>query len=716
MSTEIEAKFLVTGRGTADRIRALTHVGSYSLLEGRIEIVHDVYLDTSDRALLSAGYACRRREREGEFLITIKSAATQRGAVQRREELEVSIPSDSAPHAPPDAWPDSEAREKVLGLVGEKSLEEMFRLSQTRSVRRVVDGERHVADCSLDEVRVGEGESPHRWCELEMELARGGTEVDLAAMSGWLRATLGLHPSAGSKFERALDAMGPRRTAHPPARQEETILLQAPDDLAGGLPFSALAAMGYTATLRRQQTDQLSFFDTHDGAFLKQGLTVVFSRSAGAWRLREGEGVRAEQAGLPSSPPREGAFPLALRSVSSFFPSVPFLEANLVETEYRIGGFVAHLLRVREQQWTFLVPLEESGPRTLLRLVVIGPPTGCAYFSSLLQERLGFRVSLVPLVEEALSLQGLAAPGAPLPAEFRVTPEDTVGRACRRILCGEAWKMRANFRGAIHDLDPEFVHDLRVATRRARSAVRLFSCILEPGEATALAEDLAWIARLLGATRDLDVFMSRLERQFDLAQADPGFREMARDRLFAQRAGALSVLVEALRSERFITMLHRLESSGAAESTPPARRFARGKIDKAFNKLALWIDRPPEGLADSELHRVRILFKRLRYMCEFFRPLLGDDGGGLIGSFVGFQDCLGLHQDATAALHMLSGFLVEVPTGSRSEGFLLSMGAMLQVQRDLQRAQRTRFARQWKSASGIVDLWNRVRDALRDTE
>jgi CHAD domain-containing protein len=146
------------------------------------------------------------------------------------------------------------------------------------------------------------------------------------------------------------------------------------------------------------------------------------------------------------------------------------------------------------------------------------------------------------------------------------------------------------------------------------------------------------------------------------------------------------------------------------------RRFARGRIDKAFNKLALWIDRPPEGLTDSELHRVRILFKRLRYMCEFFRPLLGDDGGRLIGSFVGFQDCLGVHQDATAALHMLSGFLVEVPTGSRSEGFLLSMGAMLQVQRDIQRAQRARFARQWKSAPGIIDLWKGVRGALRDTE
>src|SRR5208337_5622803 len=141
------------------------------------------------------------------------------------------------------------------------------------------------------------------------------------------------------------------------------------------------------------------------------------------------------------------------------------------------------------------------------------------------------------------------------------------GRACRRIFQGEAWKMRANVRGAIHDLDPEFVHDLRVATRRARSALRLFSHVLDPDDSKSLADDLGWIARLLGATRDLDVFLSRLDEQFGLAEADPGFREIVRDRLRARRAGALSGLVDALRSERFTRLLHRLESSGVvAES------------------------------------------------------------------------------------------------------------------------------------------------------
>ena len=204
MSTEIEAKFLVTGHDMSERIRALTHVGGYALLQGVAKAIMDVYLDTGDRALLSSGYVCRRREQQGARLISIKSTASSSSAVHRREELEVTIPAD----LPPEAWPASEAREKVQALIGAKPLGEMFRLSQSRFVRRVVDGERHVADYSLDDVRVGEGATEHAWHELEIEIAPDGTEADLAAMCGWLSANLGLQASTGSKFETALDALG----------------------------------------------------------------------------------------------------------------------------------------------------------------------------------------------------------------------------------------------------------------------------------------------------------------------------------------------------------------------------------------------------------------------------------------------------------------------------------------------------------------------------
>jgi CHAD domain-containing protein len=724
VSLEIEAKFLVTGPGAYDRVRALTRIGGYALLEGRMENVLDVYRDTTDRALLSAGYACRYRQREGELVVTVKSVAPPQNNVHRREELEVTIPEDVAPAA----WPESAAREKVLGLIGQSPLEELFRLSQSRFVRPLVEGARSVASASLDLVRVGVRRTVRLWRELEVELAPTGTEEDLAAISGWLRRTLGLRPARGSKFEKALDIAGRRARARRPAGAgpEKSILLEAPEKLSEGIPFSTLAGMGYTSRERRQRTDHVTFLDTHDGAFLKKGFTVSFSRSIGTWRLCEGEVVRAEQNGLPGALPAGDSIASAMRAVSDLSPSIPLLEAVLLETEYEIEGIAAHMLRILARHWTFLVPAEESSPRTLLRLAVAGPSTASAYFSSLLQARFEFQLSRTPLVERGLSLLGLTLPGAPLPAEFRVGPADTTGRACGRVLRGEAWRMRANMRGAVHDLHPEFVHDLRVATRRARSALRLFAFLFAHEERRALADELGWIAHLLGAVRDLDVLTARLDAQFEMTGAGQDFRDAVREAFHARRTRAVSELVPALQSDRFARLVRTLEDprlpqtgpqtadAAAADKDLPAEQFARRRIDKAFSKLGLWIDRPPENMTDAELHRVRILFKRLRYMCEFFRPLLGNDAGSLIGAFVGYQDCLGLHQDATTALTMLSEAREDVPHGERSEGFLLSMGAMLQVQRDIQSAQREIFARRWKSALELIMLWKRMRGAMGD--
>lgn len=288
--------------------------------------------------------------------------------------------------------------------------------------------------------------------------------------------------------------------------------------------------------------------------------------------------------------------------------------------------------------------------------------------------------------------------------------------------------MRANARGAIHDLHPEFVHDLRVATRRARSALRLFRFLFEPAQSRTFAAELGWIARLLGAVRDLDVLTARMDAQIDMTGAGPDFRSVVREALRERRTRAVSELVPALQSERFTQLLYALENTNLSDAVPhptgaavsesdqPAVQFARKRIDKTFSKLELWIDRPPESLTDAELHRVRILFKRLRYMCEFFRPLLGNDAGTLIAAFVGYQDCLGLHQDATTAHSVLSDVLEEVPRDERSEGLLLSMGAILQVQRDIQGAQREIFGRRWKSANELIALWRRVRAAMGDRE
>src|SRR5262249_31749356 len=58
--------------------------------------------------------------------------------------------------------------------------------------------------------------------------------------------------------------------------------------------------------------------------------------------------------------------------------------------------------------------------------------------------------------------------------------------------------------------DPEDLHQLRVAVRRSRAALREASALLGAEEAQAVRDELRWLGRQLGPVRDLDVLLSRL--------------------------------------------------------------------------------------------------------------------------------------------------------------------------------------------------------------
>ena len=62
---EIEAKFALPDAQTLQRLQSTDHLADLTLSEGQVEQVRDTYLDTTGRAILAAGYACRRRERGG---------------------------------------------------------------------------------------------------------------------------------------------------------------------------------------------------------------------------------------------------------------------------------------------------------------------------------------------------------------------------------------------------------------------------------------------------------------------------------------------------------------------------------------------------------------------------------------------------------------------------------------------------------------------------
>lgn len=202
---EVEAKYSIPDRVTFDRLRQLEEWVGYRLEPAGVKRVHDRYLDTDDRAIMRAGYACRVRLRGQDCIATLKGlgGAEAASGIHHRAEYEVSVDHDD-----PTAWPESRARDLALQLSGGRQLHELFTLNQERHLCLLYadgpQGPRRVAELSLDVVTPGQDGS-QLYYELELELLDQGREADLQVLTGDLKEIWGLWPEPRSKFERGLD-------------------------------------------------------------------------------------------------------------------------------------------------------------------------------------------------------------------------------------------------------------------------------------------------------------------------------------------------------------------------------------------------------------------------------------------------------------------------------------------------------------------------------
>src|SRR5512135_305730 len=130
---EIEAKFAVPDEATWLRLQTVEQIAGYALSPGETKQVHDTFMDTPARAILASGHVCRKREVDGQIVMTLKSGQTVEGAVHRREELEITLERE----LPIGQWPPGEIRDRLLGIVGAVVLAPLFDQHQTRVIRWV---------------------------------------------------------------------------------------------------------------------------------------------------------------------------------------------------------------------------------------------------------------------------------------------------------------------------------------------------------------------------------------------------------------------------------------------------------------------------------------------------------------------------------------------------------------------------------------------------
>jgi len=295
-------------------------------------------------------------------------------------------------------------------------------------------------------------------------------------------------------------------------------------------------------------------------------------------------------------------------------------------------------------------------------------------------------------VVRALGARATAAPEVdPIP----VSSTSTAGELVRHILAVSVASLLRHDPGVRLGDDPEDVHRARVATRRLRSQLRTFRGLLDQEWANALREDLRWLGAGLGGVRDRQVMSQRLRgRTTALIEDDgPVVAELA-DELQAESEEARGRLVLDMRSDRYIDLVERLVDASrapalVAEAQQPAATAVPALARRDWKRLRKGVSRMPDSPADAQLHRTRILAKRVRYAAEAGAPIVGKVASQLADAAAGLQDVLGDHQDSVTAQRWLRG------AGQQGQRAFVA-GELCAMERDAAAHDRAEWPKVWK--------------------
>jgi triphosphatase len=349
-------------------------------------------------------------------------------------------------------------------------------------------------------------------------------------------------------------------------------------------------------------------------------------------------------------------------------------EAALDETEIPLGDEPVRFSRVE-------VEAEVSGEDTSLDLL--------KEFARAMEEEFGLRPATASKYELGLLAKGLDPEGDLDLGPVAVKKNLSVGEVAFRVLRRQFAAMRAHEGGTRLGEDPEELHDMRVATRRLRSALKFFEDAL-PEEAGHFRDELKFFAGFLGEVRDLDVQIEQLGTW--VSEADEEDREPLSKTvnvLEKRRVAAREELLEALDSNRY----ERFESSfadflrrgPAAEGyvDEPVRAVAPDLLSRPQRKWRKAAERVDETSHPEEYHDLRKKGKRFRYALEFLSGVYGEKiTGKIVKPLKDLQDELGRHQDLIVSGDLLKQLATE--SGKLPPKTAFAMGAL--AERNLQEA------------------------------
>ncbi len=309
-----------------------------------------------------------------------------------------------------------------------------------------------------------------------------------------------------------------------------------------------------------------------------------------------------------------------------------------------------------------------SSPISELELELIaGSPSRLYEVARTLAEYLPLRLENISKAARGYALLTPTAPPASRKAGILgLQQEATVEQAFCAIIQQGMEHLHANSPVVLHGTDPEGIHQMRVATRRLRSALGLFRPLIPALASAEMAEELRWLTGELGPARDWDVLLAETFVPLVTRFPDHQALHALRDRAEQGRVTAYRVAQAAVHSPRYTRLLlatgawlgrrdwrDQLDSKQLAALDQPIASFAATQLTKRHRKVHRW-GRRFEEMSATERHQLRIYCKKLRYAAEFFSELYGETCRSYIRSVSLLQDILGILNDGAVAKELLT--------------------------------------------------------------
>ena len=512
----------------------------------------------------------------------------------------------------------------------------------------------------------------------------------------------------------------------------------AGDASAQDLLAAALATLSQSFTVMPEPaaagTHRRTWLDTFDWRLYRAGLVLQFeqARRGGRLLLNKADGTpQAEQPvtgwprrprlaeDLPEGPVRDRI--VVLTSPRALLPIVRAVSTVSVTRLLNADGkTVARLVADRTTVTAPSAP--SSGPAAgttaelpprLAVTEVRGYPAQARKAAGLLAAAPGISHASQSVFTAALTALGRHPADYTSGVEAEITATMPAPVAVARLLLRLLDTVELNVDGVLRDIDTEFLHDLRVAVRRTRSAIKLLGGVLPAELAEHYKIEFKWLGDLTTPTRDLDVHLLGFGPMTEgLVAASPADLEPLRAFLVRRRAREFRRLATALRGPRFRAItddwrkaLLEVRDAGAPKRRrrePVAVELAISTTGRAFRRIAAQGGAITPASAPESLHDLRKRAKELRYLLEFFAPLHDPVAyRKVVGDLKSLQDCLGEFQDSQVQreeIHALADAMLAERAAPAAT--LLAMGEIAAKLAVSQAEARADFARRFARFAG----------------